>query len=327
MPQQPSDSRQHLWSPITSDGGTLAPNALPAVDPVAVLKAHGLDVPPNLPAHVLDELVRVVTLVWVNGRIVPREHFYIDPSDEGLLFGRGIWESTRTVDHVPWLWPLHTERLLRTAADLGIGVDPARIPDAAEVTRYARALAGCDLVVRLNVTAGVPAAKRPGVVWMTAQLIPSPVAAVRLRTCPTVAPRDEPYRVWKTFQYGGRLAANQKAHDAGFDGALMVDAGDNLLEMAHANLFVRLADGWATPPANGDLLPGTVRQHLLAHAPVPIREQVVPRAALAGATEAFVTNSKIGIVPVTQIDGQTFAVGRETRELAEWLMPSPRVQG
>lgn len=325
MSSQPSDPHRHLWTPITSDGGLPARNQIPLVDAAAVLKSHGLDVPADLPTNVLADLVRIVTLVWVNGRIVPREQFHIDPSDEGLLFGRGVWESTRTFDHAPWLWPLHIERLIRTAAALGVPVEPARLPDAAEVTRFVRGLAACDVVIRLNATAGVPAWKRPGVVWMSAQLLPKPMEAVRLRTCPTVSPKNEPYRVWKTFQYGERLAANQRAQDAGFDGALVVDAGDNLLEMAHANLFVRLPDGWVTPPANGDLLPGTVRAHLLAHAPLPIREQTVPRAALAGATEAFITNSKIGIVPVTQIDDQTFSTGHETKELVAWLtsMPTP----
>src|SRR4051812_44332906 len=89
-------------------------------DPAAALRDRGIDPPADLPPHVLREFVRVTHLLWVDGRLTPIDRFHIDPADEGLLFGRGAWESTRTVGGVPWLWPLHTDRLRRTAQVLGI---------------------------------------------------------------------------------------------------------------------------------------------------------------------------------------------------------------
>src|SRR5581483_5237426 len=136
-------------------------------------------------------------------------------------------------------------------------------------------------------------------------------------------PKGQPYLTWKTFQYATRLRAGWQALKAGFDSVLLLDEKDNVLAAAHANLFVRLPDGWATPTAEGGLLPGTVRQHLLAQAPLAIREQVIPRALLSHVRESFVTNSNVGIVPVTQIDGQKFSIGPETVELARWLHPAP----
>jgi hypothetical protein len=105
--------------------------------------------------------------------------------------------------------------------------------------------------------------------------------------------------------------------------AWLLDAEGNLLEASHANLLVRLPDGWATPTANGGLLPGTVRRYLLEHAPLPIREQTIPHTRLGEVREAFVTNSNIGIVPVTRIDGYTFPIGNETLDLMRWLQPPP----
>lgn len=322
MAKQPSVQPNDLWSSTVVQGWAGPQSGQgQARDPIALLKEHGINVPADCPAKLLDDLVRMVSLLWLDGRIVPREQFYIDPSDEGLLFGRGLWESTRTHDFVPWLWPLHLERLRRTAALLDIDVAPERLPDSQQVSEYVRALTGSDVVVRLNVTAGWPALKRPGIVWMSAGLIPAPMASARLQTCPSPVAKGDPYLVWKTFQYSGRLRVNQQAHQAGFDSALLLDAAGNLLEMAHANIFVRLPEGWATPAANGELLPGTVRQHLLEHAPRPIREQTIPRARLAEVGEAFITNSKVGIVPVVQIDEQTLPIGSETRELSRWLQP------
>jgi len=290
---------------------------------MTVLRENGITVPTDLSPRIIDDLVRIVSLMWVNGKIIPREEFHIDPADEGLLFGRGVWESTRTFNHVPWLWPLHIERLLRTASLLDIEIDPSRLPTSDQVREFTAALAGCDVVIRLNVSAGWPAVKRPGLVWMTAMLLPAPMASARLLSCKTPGSKDEPYRVWKTFQYGGRMQAAHQATTLGYDSALLLDTEGNLLEMAQANIFVRLPDGWATPTANGNLLPGTVRQHLLANSPLPIREQTIPSSLLSSVSEAFVTNSKVGIVPIVKIDNHTYEIGSETQELIRWLNPEP----
>lgn len=288
-------------------------------DPVAALKEHGVTVPTTLPFEVIRDVVRMVWLMWVDGKVVPREKFYIDPNDEGLLFGKGVWESTRTVDGEPWLWELHIERLLKTAKLVGIDLDPARLPDKYQVTDYVRGLTSADVVIRLNATAGRTG--KPGIVWMTAALKPYPSASMKLQTIRNPVPKDQPYLMWKTFQYATRLRTSQNAWKAGFDSALLVDDDDNLLEASHANLFLRLPDGWATPAADGGLLPGTVREHVLKHSPIPMREQVLPKALLAKVSEAFLTNSNLGLVPITQIDSFNFPIGSETQAIHRWLTP------
>jgi branched-subunit amino acid aminotransferase/4-amino-4-deoxychorismate lyase len=295
-------------------------------DPAGVLKDRGVHLPSALPLPVLHEFARVVSLLWVEGRIVPLDEFHLDPSDEGLLFGRGVWESTRTVVGSPWLWPLHIERLLRSAEQLCIDLAPRRVPDSDQVSRFVHSLTGQDVVVRLNVTAGRPG--KAGAVWMSAAPLPIAPRSLRLQTRPSPVQKGQPYLMLKTFQYATRLRLGQEASRAGFDSALLVDTEGNLLEAAHANLFVRLEDGWATPVADGGLLPGTVRQHLLSSAPLPIRERPISCALLDGFQEAFVTNSNVGIVPVTQIDEHMLPIGNDTQALARWLQPplGPGVQ-
>ena len=295
-------------------------------DPVAVLAERGVHLPAGLPLPVVLGVVRVTFLLWVDGKVVPLDKFRIDPFDEGLLFGRGLWESTRTIGGVPWLWSEHLDRLRRTAALLDIEVAPERLPDSRQVGEFVRGLTAQDVVVRLNVTAGRPG-KSAGLVWMSAALPPVPHASVRLQSRRTPVLKGQPYLAWKTFQYAERLRTGRQAVQAGFDTALMLDPNDNVLEAAHANIFVRLPEGWATPAVAGDLfLPGTVRRHLLEKAPVPIAEQTIPYAALGRVGEAFVTNSNVGIVPVTQIDQYTFPIGPDTLSLIRWLQPSAPVE-
>lgn len=285
--------------------------------PREVLREYGLDLPPDIADPVLLEVTRLVFLVWHDGQVVPRHQFQIDPSDEGLLFGRGVWESTRTVAGLPWLWETHLARLIRTAELLDIAIDPARLPDKYQVRDFVRSLTSMEVLVRLNVSAG--RAGHPGTVWMTASLPPTPVGALRLKTVRYPFEKGHPYLTWKTFQYASRLQLGRQAARTGFDSVLLVDDEDFLLEAAHANIFVRFDDAWVTPVADGGLLPGTTRQHLLNFAPSSVRERKISCDDLSRVREVFVTSSNVGIVPVTQIDQHSFPIGPETMNLVRWL--------
>ena len=132
-------------------------------DPVAVLRDRGINPPADLPTNIVHDFVRVLSLLWVDGKLTPIDQFYIDPADEGLLFGRGVWESTRTVNGMPWLWAMHLDRLRQSAEVLGIDLAPDRLPTDVQVRDYVRKLSATqDVLVRLNVTAGRPG--KPGMV-------------------------------------------------------------------------------------------------------------------------------------------------------------------
>ncbi len=289
-------------------------------NPRGVLLERGINVPEDLPPHVYHECVRIICLLWVDGQIVPFNRFHIDPMDEGLLFGRGVWESTRTLKGVPWLWPQHLDRIIRTAKMLDIPLDPNRLPDTARVTQYVRTLSPQDVVVRLNVSAG--RGGMPGMVWMSASLRPMPKASVRLKLQTSLVTKNEPYLTWKTFAYASRLRTNQVAFDAGFDTALMLSPEGNVLEASHANIFLKLPEGWVTPSLeSGFFLPGTLRQLLLQEAPIKFAQSVIPQARLPEASEVFLTNSNVGIVPVEQIDDVKYTSGPDTASLVNWLNP------
>jgi branched-subunit amino acid aminotransferase/4-amino-4-deoxychorismate lyase len=288
-------------------------------DPLAVLKDRGVNLPPGVPPEFIPEVVRITSLLWVNGRVIPRELFYIDPFDDGLLFGKGLWESTRTVGGMPWLWPLHIDRLLKSAPLCDMQIVPERLPDAKQVFEFVRSLTGQDVIVRLNVTSGRPG--KSGLVWMSASLRPAPITSFRLKTLPNPVPKDQPFLLWKTFQYATRLNLTGQAVAAGFDSGLLVDPDGNIQEAVHASFFARFPEGWVTPPVDAGLLPGTVRQHLLAKSPVPIKERPIALSKLPAASELFVTNSNVGVVPVTQVDDRKYPVGPETHQLIAFVPP------
>jgi branched-subunit amino acid aminotransferase/4-amino-4-deoxychorismate lyase len=289
-------------------------------DPAPYLRSHGVNLAPGTPRPIVLEVLRITHLLWVEGRIIPKDRFHIDPMDEGLLFARGVWESTRTLQGEPWLWNLHTARLLKTAAECDIPLSPERVPSAKQVKDYVTAITTQDVVVRLNVTAGHHGAN--GMVWMSVGLRPLPQKSIRMATLQNPAPKGLPYLYGKTFQYATRLKMGQEASKRGFETSLLYDAEGFITESAHANVFLKIGGRWLTPALDGGFLAGTVREHILKNAPLKIEEAQIPVTNMVQVQEAFVTNSNVGLVPVAQIDETVLPVGEDTKALSAWLTPT-----
>jgi len=88
--------------------------------------------------------------------------------------------------------------------------------------------------------------------------------------------------------------------------ALVVDRDGAVLEASRASIFA-IRDGIAaTPPADGRILPGTVRTEVagvLDELGIELREEVLAGEELSGADELFLTGSVRGVEPVRSIAG------------------------
>jgi para-aminobenzoate synthetase / 4-amino-4-deoxychorismate lyase len=82
---------------------------------------------------------------------------------------------------------------------------------------------------------------------------------------------------------------------------LLVDLDGEVLEAAHANVWIVEGDVLITPPLDGRLLPGTVRGWLLAEPPAGLeaREEPIPLDRLAASDEILLTSSIRGLHPAT----------------------------
>jgi branched-chain amino acid aminotransferase len=242
-------------------------------------------------------------LVWQDGRIVPFDCFRLPPDDPALLFGLGAfttaWASPGRVRH----WDAHAERLRGTAEALGFACPP--LPTAAELSALVARLGVPACAVRCNVSAS-------GRAWCLPRPLPASTESVTLQSLPAPWAAADPWSALKTFHYGQRSLAGQRAAAAGFGDALLVDVGGFVLETARANVFARFDDGWRTPPLGPGVLPGVVRAEILRR--FPVRETPLPLAELRGAGEAFLCNSVRGIVPIGRLDAALLARGDSWRE-------------
>ena len=105
---------------------------------------------------------------------------------------------------------------------------------------------------------------------------------------------------------------------------LLTDETGELLETDRANVFAVMDGVLLTPPADGRLLPGTTRAAVLraAHGRgIRIGQKPLTLDELTEASEVFVTNAVVGVLPVTAVDtvDRTWAPGPVTAALAAAL--------
>ena len=97
-------------------------------------------------------------------------------------------------------------------------------------------------------------------------------------------PSEEPARVtfaqeslnatgeqWKTFPYTERFTILDEALAWGFDDAIIFNKANEVTETSIANIALRIAGEWVTPPISSGILPGTMRAHAVEDHGVKVR--------------------------------------------------------
>jgi branched-chain amino acid aminotransferase len=252
-----------------------------------------------------------VPLLWLDGRLVSENEAHVSPFDHGLLVGDGVFETLRVYDGVPFAWTRHHERLVRSAAGLGLSAPGSReLRAAVDEVLAANGLA--DGRVRLTVTGG-----------------PSPLGSERGSGRPTVIVVSAPATRWpptvdvvivpwsrnehgavaglKTTSYAENVRALAYAREQDAGEAIFLNTRGELCEATGSNLFV-IRDGVVlTPPADAGCLLGVTRAlvlELCADHGIPAEEAALGPSALGDADEAFLTSSTREVQSIARVDGR-----------------------
>ncbi len=122
-----------------------------------------------------------------------------------------------------------------------------------------------------------------------------------------------------------QVLARAEWSDSTFQEGIMMDSLDRVIEGTMSNLFFIKQSILYTAPLRDSGVAGIMRalviQYAQAHQ-IKIQEVYYDRAQLLAADEIFVTNSIIGIWPVSLLDNQLLAVGPITQTLMHGLTQS-----
>ncbi|GID96895.1 aminotransferase class IV [Amorphoplanes digitatis] len=251
----------------------------------------------------------------------------VTPTDRGLLYGEGVFETLHLRPSGPWLLDRHLDRLHRSAALLELP-PPPRAELAELAGRAARSWRDGEGALRLIVTAG-PAGGRPATY---ATVGPIPPAALRERhegirviTADLGVRARPPWSLAaaKTLSYAENLAARRWAVRQGADDLLWLDPDGHALEAPTASLVWLTGDTLCTvPPEPTGILPGTTAAELLDRAPalgLRAEERMITTGGLAAADAVWLASSLRGLAEVRTLDGAPRAGSPWTRRLLALL--------
>ncbi|MBV9914254.1 MAG: aminotransferase class IV, partial [Sinobacteraceae bacterium] len=119
------------------------------------------------------------------------------------------------------------------------------------------------------------------------------------------------------------LARAEWSDPAIFEGLLFSQSG-HLASGTMSNVFLVKAGRLATPRIDRCGVAGVMRAVVLDIArqlAVPVEECTLDAGALRQAQEIFLTNARIGILPVTMLDERALSIGSITQRLRAALAP------
>ena len=243
-------------------------------------------------------------------------------ADRAVLLPRpaaGVFTSLLVTDGATRGLAAHLARLESSVRDL-YGKDlPASLP--ADLARcLATGPSG-----RLRITV------RPvgGPLQATVEVVPlsRPATGVKptgIKLIPVTVPGGIGARKYRDRRLLAELAA--QAGTGQDQHLLLTDETGELLETDRANVFAVIDGVLLTPPADGRLLPGTTRAAVLRAARdrgILIGQKPLTFDELTEASEVFVTNAVVGVLPVTAIGDRTWPPGPVTAALAAALAARP----
>jgi 4-amino-4-deoxychorismate lyase len=261
----------------------------------------------------------------------------LSPFDRGLHFGDGVFETIACLHGRPRFFSLHLERLARGCRTLGFS-PPAAQSLREEIERLAGAADRA--IVKLIVTRG-PATVRGYAVSGREQAtrvaigypwpVEDPVSQQSGVSVRMAAMRRGENPALAGLKHCNRLEeilARSEPGAAAAGESLMLSRSGRLVSGTMTNVF--LVDG---PPGSPRLrtptidlcgVAGVMRRVVLREATragIAATECALWPADLAGATEVFLTNARVGIWPVGRLEDRTLTPGPVTRRLQSLLQP------
>jgi branched-subunit amino acid aminotransferase/4-amino-4-deoxychorismate lyase len=268
-------------------------------------------------------------IVFLNGQFMPESQAVVPINDRGFLYGDGLFETTRVVGGRPFRLAQHLERLMRGAEFLQIR--PPYTPK--ELHHFAGRLVADnqmpEAVLRVSLTRGPgprgywPGEAGPPTMVMTLHETPPQATDSQtvwnLVTSPYRIPAADPFASFKTTSKILNVMARADAVARGADEALLVNSNGEAAETATGNLFWVYQDKICTVPTGRGILPGITRAVVLEICQslgLQTNKRVIKPQALRNVAGLFVTQSTLGIVPVSVFDGEPVRLSPLVDQLA-----------
>jgi len=258
-----------------------------------------------------------------NGTLVQNDNAQLNSMNRGLLYGDGVFETIKAVKGKLLFWEDHYFRLMASMRILRMEIPMEFTPEHLQ-KQLTDTLQACDLIeksARIRITvyrkeggAYLPEDRGVGY-YVYAKEISNPFYVLS----------DAPYEVelYKDHYVNADILSTLKttnkvlhvtgsifAEDNGYDNCLLVNNKKNIVEALQGNLFLVKGTHIKTPPLEDGCLRGIIRKQLLGILPLmkeyTFEEASISPFELQKADELFITNSIVGIQPITKYRKKTY---------------------
>ncbi len=258
-----------------------------------------------------------MTVLMLNGTVLPAEEAVLPVTDRALTHGLGLYETLKLVSGVPVFFEEHVARLDRGLVELGLERPYPRTEMAAQICTVSRESGIPDGACRVLVTAGSPGGAPNLLIQMDRRVFPD--RPLRVISYPGVRVRAQ----LKAMTVMQSYLAQRAATAAGADDAILVDEDGRMFEGATSNMFLVRGGGLVTPPAEGAILPGVLRAKVEelggAHG-LTVVEAFARVSDLRADDGMLLTSSVRGIVPVARVDERYLRVDEALLALLRGLV-------
>lgn len=240
-------------------------------------------------------------LIFLNGQIVKEEDAKVRVDDLSYQFGYGLFETVKCEQGVPIFFEDHYRRLTGSAKEIGMPfpVDIIEVKEWIKDVLKANNLSSA----RLKIIISKRSNDKFNVLILPGNLERTAGSYSILGWKLSRDPGSVSFR-HKTTSRADSYVAFKSALENGFDEALYVNEKGELTECTRANIFLVLEDKLITPLLESGILPGVTRSKVMEIAKssqIQIEEKIVHRLYLNKSVDVFITNSIIGIMPVTRL--------------------------
>lgn len=256
-------------------------------------------------------------MINANGTLQEVAATRVSPYNRAFLYGDGVFETLRAVNGKLLFWEDHYFRLMASMRILRMEIPMSFTPDFLE-TELQKTIDACGLSnqaarVRITVYRDGQGTYRPEKdevgYYAFAKALPSPFYTLS----------DTPYEVelykdhyvnpgilttLKTTNKVLHVTGSIFARENGYDNCLLINTNKNIVEALQGNLFLVKGNVIKTPPLEDGCLRGIIRKQLLSIIPqkkeYQLEETSISPFELQKADELFITNSIMGIRPITK---------------------------
>lgn len=250
--------------------------------------------------------------VFLNGKFLSGAEAKAVVSSLGLLCGWGVFETMRGYRGRIIYLPAHLERISSSAKAIGMRF-PYPVPKLKILIKKALEMSSLtDAYVRLTLT---KSEKGADISLIVKEYKPYPLQKYKQGFRAGVSSLRQSASPLAQLKTTSRLLYElsfREARTRGFDEAILLNHSGYLSEATRSNIFLVKNNGLFTPALSCGCLGGITRQAVLDLAKkyaIKVCESDLSLQDLYAADEALLTNSLIGIMPLTTVEKQRIGKG------------------